>query len=333
MKAKRKCQEREPSLSSIFDVDSLSVHRYLYENCAFEECERTCLVNRDAASTLVSKEDKVNLECSIMSHQAQIAEKLGNSQKAIEISQQYIDNRLAESPRKLVLLAYSACNQGIIYSSANDFAKSLECFQQSRQWWEAHFVSKGESREYAASILVSEARCMIGLGEFDKAEEMLDTTIAKVKEEKSLNFGTLAYAYFCMGTLDRRRCRYESAEAYFMEAQNAWLRGEQTRLHPFNAGILYNIGACCLYQGKVEASIKHIRDSLEVTEFYSRLMPVENGRNYFKLSEALLQNGDDSATEAADLRDKAEFFLRKKSDTIDTGIDSVYDDLIPVYWR
>lgn len=40
-----------------------------------------------------------------------------------------------------------------------------------------------------------------------------------------------------------------------MEAQNAWLGGDQTRLHPFNAGILYNIGACCLDQGKIEASM------------------------------------------------------------------------------
>lgn len=33
---------------------------------------------------------------------------------------------------------------------------------------------------------------MIGLGEFRKAEEMLDATIAQVKEETPLNFGTFA---------------------------------------------------------------------------------------------------------------------------------------------
>lgn len=40
-----------------------------------------------------------------------------------------------------------------------------------------------------------------------------------------------------------------------MEAQNTWLRSDQTRLHPFNASILYKLGACCLDQGKVEASM------------------------------------------------------------------------------
>lgn len=70
--------------------------------------------------------------------------------------------------------------------------KALDCFQESRQWWAGHFDEKREIRKYSAPILVSEARCMIGLGEFRKAEEMLDATIAQVKEETPLNFGTLA---------------------------------------------------------------------------------------------------------------------------------------------
>jgi hypothetical protein len=61
--------------------------------------------------------------------------------------------------------------------------------------------------------------------------------------------------YYCIGTLDRRRCRFESAEAHFIKAQNTWLAGDQTRIHPFNAAIVYKIGTCCLDQGKVEASM------------------------------------------------------------------------------
>lgn len=71
-----------------------------------------------------------------------------------------------------------------------------------------------------------------------------------------------------------------------------------------------------------------------MTEFYSRLMPVEHGRNLFKLSEALLEYGDDSDSEVADLREKARFYLKKKlPDVIESNHESAYDDLIPVYWR
>lgn len=79
---------------------------------------------------------------------------------------------------------------------------------------------------------------------------------------------------------------------------------------------------------------KHIRESLEATEFYSRLMPVEHARNLFKLSEALLRNADDSGSEAADLREKAVLYLRKKSPNVfETGTEKAYDDLIGVGMR
>jgi hypothetical protein len=55
--------------------------------------------------------------------------------------------------------------------------------------------------------------------------------------------------------LERRQQNFESAEAHFIEAQNSWLKGDQTRLHPFNGGCMYKIGACSLDQGKVEAAM------------------------------------------------------------------------------
>ncbi len=58
-----------------------------------------------------------------------------------------------------------------------------------------------------------------------------------------------------MATLERRQHKFESAEAQFIEAQNSWLKGDQARLHPFNGGCMYKIGACCLDQGKVEAAM------------------------------------------------------------------------------
>jgi tetratricopeptide (TPR) repeat protein len=150
------------------------------------------MINRDAASTLTSREDRINLQAAIISHQAQVLDNLGNPQKAAVVCQEEIDIRLGESPKKHILLAYSACNLGIMYSSANDFPKASEAFSASHRWWDLHFTSKGEVKQFAPSILVYEARGLIGLGKLKEAEEMIKETIKLVKEEKPLNFGSLA---------------------------------------------------------------------------------------------------------------------------------------------
>lgn len=62
-------------------------------------------------------------------------------------------------------------------------------------------------------------------------------------------------AYFVQGVLHRRGSKPEAAEASFMEAQNLWMKGDQTRLHPFYAGCLYKTGVVCLDQGKVGAAV------------------------------------------------------------------------------
>ena len=65
----------------------------------------------------------------------------------------------------------------------------------------------------------------------------------------------LCSALFARATMNRRQRHLEAAEAHYIEAQNAWLKGDQTRAHPFYAGCLYKIGVCCLDQGKVEAAM------------------------------------------------------------------------------
>jgi len=60
---------------------------------------------------------------------------------------------------------------------------------------------------------------------------------------------------FVLGILERRNGRPEAAEANFIEAQNMWFKGDQNRLHPFNAGCIYKTGVVCLDQGKLEAAV------------------------------------------------------------------------------
>lgn len=66
---------------------------------------------------------------------------------------------------------------------------------------------------------------------------------------------------------------------------------------------MYNMGASCLGQGKVEAAIKHIRDSMKVTKFHEKNMP----------AEIILKRRDAHIT--------------------DFGADDVYDRLISISWR
>lgn len=157
-----------------------------------------------------------------------------------------------------------------------------------------------------------------------------------------------------------------------MEAQNLWFKGDQIRLHLFNAGCIYKTGVVCLDQGKVEAAMyvllashpspisrpytfyflesvtyqyllfsKYLRDALEITKFHADTMPVEHARGLFKLSEALVQNSstiknedDGSEEEAQDLRDEAELYLlRRDKSATQFGSEDAYDRWVPIFWR
>lgn len=76
---------------------------------------------------------------------------------------------------------------------------------------------------------------------------------------------------------------------------------------------------------------KHVRESLEITELYKGRLPVEHGRNLFKLSEVLTQNGEEEAIEASKLREMAELYLKKKKpNAADSGTEKAYDELISI---
>ncbi|KAK7408571.1 hypothetical protein QQX98_009276 [Neonectria punicea] len=133
-------------------------------------------------------------------------------------------------------------------------------------------------------------------------EKSRDTWIAwNIKEGREADWPTVTKRIW--QDLQRRRGKPEAAEASFMEARNLWMRGDQTRLHPFHAACIYKTGVVCLDQGKVEAAIKHLRDSLEITKFHANVMPPEHARGLLKLSEALLQDSHGNSGEVVDLRD------------------------------
>ncbi|KAL7929497.1 P-loop containing nucleoside triphosphate hydrolase protein [Trichoderma chlorosporum] len=327
--------------SSLFCELLKDCQRYLYEINAFGELEDVCELNLIAVNTLDDQEHIIDTKASILSHQANMYESIGRVEEAIKLNTQGYEMRLREEPRKGGLLGGFEQNLGYNYNTANQHQTALKWFEKSRVTWTAWNEKEGREADWPTVTKKNTARCLLYLERSDEAQTLLDVSIREFKQEKPQNWAMLAYAYFVQGTLDRRRNKPETAEANFMEAQNMWCKGDQTRFHPFNGGCIYKTGVVCLDQGKVEAAIKHLRDALEITRFHADAMPVEHARCLFKLSEALIQSSstsenedDDSKKEAQDMRDEAErYLLRRDKSATQFGNEDAYDRYVPIFWR
>ncbi|KAH6895669.1 hypothetical protein B0T10DRAFT_557855 [Thelonectria olida] len=153
------------------------------------------------------------------------------------------------------------------------------------------------------------AQCLVYLGKFADARSLLDTAIAEFKKTKPIHWRKSD-----RGPISRIEENFEASEANFLEALNT--------------------GVVCLDQGKTEAAVKHLRDSLVVTKFYKDYMTVEHARTCFKLSEALIQNNPDDTAEADDRREDAEVYLKNRDpDATDFSDKDYYDKFIHIFWR
>ncbi|KAJ6084951.1 hypothetical protein N7499_004580 [Penicillium canescens] len=194
-------------------------------------------------------------------------------------------------------------------------------------------------------LLVECQRYLFEANLLDDLEDMCQTNLVAVKglddakDAIDITASTLSHlaqiAYFVLAMISKREGNLENAEAQFIDSQNVWLLGDHTRRHPFNGGCLYKIGLCCLDQGKTEAAVKHLRDSIqEVTRFHKEQMPMEHGRNLFKLSEALTQDSPDDPDNAEKLLDEANTYLRKlKPNANIARSEEDFEDLINISWR
>ncbi|KUJ22180.1 uncharacterized protein LY89DRAFT_778484 [Mollisia scopiformis] len=143
----------------------------------------------------------------------------------------------------------------------------------------------------------------------------------------------LECAHFGLGLVDRHNIDFESAGTHFLEAQNLWLKGDQMRTNPFNAGCMYHLGCVALDRGKVESAVRHLRDALTITQMRTHIMMAEHARVLFKLSEALEQEPR-HGEEAQLMREEAERLLRLRSpNEVNPGSECTYDSLILIDWR
>ena len=155
------------------------------------EVELVCKVNLRALNELEDGPKKMDLKALILSHQAQAAESLGEPLKAIELNKQVYEIRLQEKPCMKILLCHIANNLGYCHNTANLHEDSEKWYEKSKEWWETMVKDDEESRDRPAYHIKNHARCLIYLGKYDKAKEMLDVSIPRLKTEKPLNWAML----------------------------------------------------------------------------------------------------------------------------------------------
>lgn len=156
------------------------------------ELKLVCEVNLRALDMLENGSKKMDLKASILSHQAQAAESLGDPLKAIELNKECYQIRLEEKPCSKILLCYTANNLGYCHNTANLHDGSEKWYEKSREWWDLMIKDGEETHNRPARHITNHARCLIYLGKYDKAKEMFDVSIPRLKTEKPLNWAMLA---------------------------------------------------------------------------------------------------------------------------------------------
>ncbi len=104
----------------------------MYESNSLTELEDVCKVNLTALAKLTDGDHTIDLRASILSHQANMYESIGNPRKAIELNLEAYQIRLHENQLKQGLLAGFESNLGYCYNTANDHSTSLEWFHKAR---------------------------------------------------------------------------------------------------------------------------------------------------------------------------------------------------------
>ncbi|KAF2963290.1 hypothetical protein GQX73_g10280 [Xylaria multiplex] len=308
--------------------------RYMYETNALKDCEALCQANLAAIESMEDVSQKNDLKATVLSHLSQMYESLGNAEQSIELAKEGYQIRLSEETRKYLFLCHTCQNLGFMCNTANRHQEALDWFSKLYSWWDSLQKSRGTAERVPAIIPAGHVRAKIYANDYQGVTDLLHDTFARYMEECPVNWAMIGYLYFAEGTMKCRQGNFALAENVFIKAQNSWLKTDKTRLHPFNGGCMYRIGTCSLEQGKVEAAIKHLRESLEITKFHSRMMPMENGRSLLALSLALAREGGPGhEEESRRLRGEAEVLLKRRKPEGVVDDVKAFDDMIPIFWR
>lgn len=146
-----------------------------------------CETNLRALDMLGDEPKQVELRTSVFSHQAQAAESLGQPLKAVEINRKCYEIRLAEMNK--LLLCFTANNIAYCYNTANEHEKALEWYLKSKEWW---IEASKQAQEQPPWQLTNHANCLIQLGKYTEAGELLQVSIPRLQTETPQNWAMLA---------------------------------------------------------------------------------------------------------------------------------------------
>jgi tetratricopeptide (TPR) repeat protein len=141
---------------------------------------------------LDDKEKANDLTAWTWSLQASMYESVGQVRRAIELNLKGYELRLKEVPLKGGHLGGFEQNLGYNYNTVNQHVKALTWFEKSRDTWIAWNVKEGRAADWPIVTKKNMARCLVYLDQYDRAQELLDISIAEFKTEETLNWSMLA---------------------------------------------------------------------------------------------------------------------------------------------
>ncbi|KAI1737183.1 hypothetical protein F4680DRAFT_460693 [Xylaria scruposa] len=308
--------------------------RYLLEINAYTDLEDLIEINTMALETLNLENRTIALQGSLTSHRGQLLVRLGKPQAGVNWLRRSYDIRSHDVPFNDRESAWAAENLANGIATLNQFPEAIEWYERARNHWQTWSNQQAVGTgEWPACIKKSMGMALVWSGDPVRARSVAKMALDQIESTEPYNWAMAAYTHFALGSIDRHDKMLEAAEAHFMEAQNLWLKGDHLRTDPFNAACMYRLGCTALDQGKVEASVKHLRDCKAITDMRKSQMVAEHMRCLFKLSEALEQEPRDEG-EAWRLRETAEKLLRQRApDVKDSGLENTYDHLVNILWR
>lgn len=308
--------------------------RYMLEISLYAELDDLLKVDQMALGT-VPLEDQINdMPSSITSYKGQLFVRTGRAFEGVKILKKSHEIRVGYVPEDLRETAWANENAANGIATINEFAEALIWHERAiSTWLRWAEMNSPEKTTYPAVLKKSYGQALIWSGRREQARIVLNQGIQQIESTKPYSWAMAAYTHFALGTLERQERKYDASESHFMQAQNMWTTGDQLRNDPFNAACMYRMGCVALDRGNLEASIKHLRDAMVLTDRRKAMLRAEHARCLFKLSEALQQDSRHEL-ESDKLRTEAERLLREIDPKIkDCGIELAYDSQINIQWR
>lgn len=148
--------------------------RYIYEVSRLRELSEVCKTNTVAVQSLPDGPEKIDLEATFVSHQANLAESIGNAAEAIQLNLKLYETRRYEEPQNKDLFAWVCNSLGYCHDTRNQHDKAMDWFMKVESF----------TLNVQPVIQVSTARCMIDHDDLESAAKLLDVAICRMQREE-----------------------------------------------------------------------------------------------------------------------------------------------------